>query len=100
MTLKDAAPLIIDLASRLVGTDVRMDVSDQTASDIQSLIDEVVTLSKQNGARLRGVRVGGDVLRKLGGPTVFPNARYAADGATFIVEVASEVGSVEFAFGQ
>jgi len=100
MTLKDAAPLIIDLATRLVGTDVRMDVSDQTASDIQGLIDEVVTLSKQKGVRLRGVRVGGDILRELGGSTVFINARYAADGATFIVEEASKVGNVEFAFGQ
>ncbi|AMV41197.1 hypothetical protein ATN79_00690 [Paraburkholderia caribensis] len=91
--------MIVDLA-RITSTDVRLDVSDQEGDDIQNLIDDVISLSQQGGVRLRGIRVGGDILNKLGGATVFMNARYAGPGTTLVVAVASDIGDIEFAFGQ
>lgn len=97
MNPKNLAETITSLAvAHPSVTSCGVDVANETAADISSLIDDVAARATQAGVTLKGVRAGGDIFAKLGCPQGYLNA-FMQNGVPVVV--VSEFGKVEFVFG-
>jgi hypothetical protein len=78
-----------------IETTFGVDGADLSAEQIFSIIDKAKNLAQNGAVTLRGVRVGGDILAKLGGAHEYINAQLHKE---IPIVAVSEFGKVELVF--